>query len=126
MANETASVPTDLTAKAFTRSGYHFAGWNTLPTAAAPPPPTAPATPLTPTSPSTLSKFGVGWRTGPLAYRNAFRQRQGRRWRLLRSDRRSCSEGSERRGRRRNPRIAGGPGGPGWRFYSRRSAIAFA
>jgi uncharacterized repeat protein (TIGR02543 family) len=29
MANETASVPTKLTLNAFTRTGYHFAGWNT-------------------------------------------------------------------------------------------------
>jgi len=29
MANETASVPTNLTTNAFTRTGYHFAGWNT-------------------------------------------------------------------------------------------------
>jgi uncharacterized repeat protein (TIGR02543 family) len=29
MANETASVATNLTTNAFTRTGYHFAGWNT-------------------------------------------------------------------------------------------------
>jgi uncharacterized repeat protein (TIGR02543 family) len=30
MANETASGPTKLTLNAFTRTGYHFAGWNTV------------------------------------------------------------------------------------------------
>jgi hypothetical protein len=30
MANETASVATNLTTNAFTRTGYHFAGWNTV------------------------------------------------------------------------------------------------
>jgi uncharacterized repeat protein (TIGR02543 family) len=30
MTNETASVATNLTTNAFTRTGYHFAGWNTL------------------------------------------------------------------------------------------------
>jgi hypothetical protein len=32
MANETASVATDLTANAYTRTGYSFAGWNTVAT----------------------------------------------------------------------------------------------
>jgi hypothetical protein len=30
MANETASAPTNLTINAYTRSGYHFTGWNTF------------------------------------------------------------------------------------------------
>jgi hypothetical protein len=32
MANETASGPTNLTINTYTRSGYHFAGWNTAAT----------------------------------------------------------------------------------------------